>query len=426
MCLAGKDDFNRSTTKNFAQPFAEGYLRRSSNDRSNNLQETRVVQKKMFDDVISKRRLLGAKRFGIEPRAEELSISSDELYDLYKSMEIDPFDNNVRFHSVLLYGIDGLTAFQIHKIFAEFSPTAVDIIDDKTCNVIWDERYTVGKMMLEMTKPLKRVRGHRKIEEGEVHENSSDEEDGEMKEEQGDDVVISIKGKTEGTSKFHCTNDDYVEVDVDKVKIPPGKWRVLTKHVSHNQFIILRLSLREDLRKVKVGLSHTSKAVETNESATDKGYTYMWTNKKDHIRPGLNIFDAKGNELEWDYEHDTRFYTEPEAESKEAKDDKQKESSKITEAILGKRKIKSHGRGAKKARDLSDLLSGDGSMVADREENNKTTNKPHSTQVDESYDDTGDSDISDDLDPEPTPQPWNCQRVQPRFTTSSGNTVKRN
>lgn len=36
------------------------------------------------------------------------------------------------------------------------------------------------------------------------------------------------------------------------------------------------------------------------------GYTYKWTNKKDRIRPGLNIFDAKGNELEWDYEHDTR------------------------------------------------------------------------------------------------------------------------
>lgn len=49
-------------------------------------------------------------------------------------------------------------------------------------------------MILEMTKPLKRVRGHRETEEGEVDENSSDEEDGEMKEEQGDDVTIDIKG----------------------------------------------------------------------------------------------------------------------------------------------------------------------------------------------------------------------------------------
>lgn len=49
----------------------------------------------------------------------------------------------------------------------------------------------VVKMMLEMTKPLKRVRGGRIIEEGEVAE-SSDEEEGEMKEEHGDDVTIRM------------------------------------------------------------------------------------------------------------------------------------------------------------------------------------------------------------------------------------------
>ena len=49
-------------------------------------------------------------------------------------------------------------------------------------------------MMLEITKPLKRIRGHKETEEGEVEEDTDEEEDGEMKEEHGDDVVINIKG----------------------------------------------------------------------------------------------------------------------------------------------------------------------------------------------------------------------------------------
>lgn len=51
------------------------------------------------------------------------------------------------------------------------------------------------KMMLEMTKPLKRIRSSRQVEEGEVADSGEEEEDGEMREEQGDDVTISmVKG----------------------------------------------------------------------------------------------------------------------------------------------------------------------------------------------------------------------------------------
>lgn len=35
------------------------------------------------------------------------------------------------------------------------------------------------------------------------------------------------------------------------------------------------------------------------------------------VRPGLNVFDDKGNELDWDYEHDTRFYDDANADEKE-------------------------------------------------------------------------------------------------------------
>lgn len=39
-----------------------------------------------------------------------------------------------------------------------------------------------------------------------------------------------------------------------------------------------------------------------------EGYEYTWQTKKHQVRPGLNVFDEKGIELDWDYEHDTRFF----------------------------------------------------------------------------------------------------------------------
>ena len=39
--------------------------------------------------------------------------------------------------------------------------------------------------------------------------------------------------------------------------------------------------------------------------------------QRNKIRPGLNVFDKEGNELEWDFEHDTRFYDESAADDVE-------------------------------------------------------------------------------------------------------------
>lgn len=41
------------------------------------------------------------------------------------------------------------------------------------------------------------------------------------------------------------------------------------------------------------------------DAAVAPGFTYSWSTEQ-KVRPGLNVFDDKGNELEWDYEHDTR------------------------------------------------------------------------------------------------------------------------
>ncbi|VDD96795.1 unnamed protein product [Enterobius vermicularis] len=235
--------------------------------------------------------------------------------------------------------------------------------------------------------------------------------------------IVFVTGTSETVPSLKSSANDYVEVNIDKVHIPPGKWRVLTKHVAQNQFIILRLSLRSDLRKVTVvSIDFLNFFLDTAHCLD--GYTYKWTNKKDRIRPGLNIFDAKGNELEWDYEHDTRFYTETEeggSQEKPSADNETKESGGHVEAILGKRKIKSRGRGAKKAKNLEQLLSEENTMAADRVESDERSHGVihKAGEVDSKYDEeTLDADDSDDLDPSPTPQPWNYKKVQPYLKKS--------
>lgn len=73
-----------------------------------------------------------------------------------------------------------------------------------------------------------------------------------------------------------------------------------------------------------------------------------------HVRPGLNIFDDKGNELEWDYEHDTRFFVNSDDDSDDLQatkkvklsEEKPKEATVIVDTLHGE--IRSKGRGSKR------------------------------------------------------------------------------
>lgn len=96
--------------------------------------------------------------------------------------------------------------------------------------------------------------------------------------------------------------------------------------------------------------------------------------KNTKIRPGLNVFDEKGNEvggevgtglimilimdtfqLDWDYEHDTRFFEPVELEEDEKEkgneEDEQKGSTsaeRTPDKVLREGKYRTKGRGPKK------------------------------------------------------------------------------
>ncbi|PIO76339.1 hypothetical protein TELCIR_01602 [Teladorsagia circumcincta] len=78
----------------------------------------------------------------------------------------------------------------IRKIFAEYHPCRVEIVDGTSCLVSFASRADCVRMMIGMTKPLRRFRATRAAEDGELTDSDGEEEEGQIKLEKGDDVAL--------------------------------------------------------------------------------------------------------------------------------------------------------------------------------------------------------------------------------------------
>ena len=140
-----------------------------------------------------------------------------------------------------------------------------------------------------------------------------------------------------------------------------GKWRVIVSHVPDNKLIYARFATGFELRR-SLFIARELERRNNNE---------VFKCKNAKVRPGLNVFDEKGNELDWDYEHDTRFFDDPTADEHgtsaatatdgDANEGQGQQQSASAEAAQSERppaqemeteiagvKIRSRGRGAKK------------------------------------------------------------------------------
>ncbi|PIC26407.1 hypothetical protein B9Z55_018990 [Caenorhabditis nigoni] len=154
---------------------------------------------------------------------------------------------------------------------------------------------------------------------------------------------------------------DFVTVDVGSREVPNGKWRVLTKHVPANMFVIIRFATHHEYQDMA-----KSDSSEVQKTGVKRGNQSFWT-KETSNRGGLNVFDKDGKELEWDYEHDTRFYEE---------DKKEEEKEKISLP----QGVKVKGRGAVKCGFLfgqgsSSLASDESSPLKKRKNDDKEYEK---------------------------------------------------
>jgi len=278
----------------------------------------------------------------------EKRITENDVKALFNSLDADLDDEHLRLNSVYVKRVDGLSVYDVTKIFAEFNPSVVRSIDDSSCIVRFEDPERAALMLLGMSKPLRRVRTPKKAEDGELI-SDEEEEEGQVKEEGGEDVAVVRDGHVKQRAKLLRSNE-VVEVDIEKILVPPGKWRALTKHVPEERLILVRIATGFDVRRSV--LYNPARIYTKNEQDEVEESDNVWSSKKSgKIRPGLNLFDEKGNELEWDYEHDTRFFDKrspsPIQDGNNSVEQPEN-NSKATETDVGGIKIKTRGRGAKK------------------------------------------------------------------------------
>ncbi|CAI2353922.1 unnamed protein product [Caenorhabditis sp. 36 PRJEB53466] len=301
--------------------------------------------KDRLDAIIDrKEKIATEKAFGLnQSNDKHLCVSSAEANALQKELGAG---RDSQLGAVYVHGIESLDEFEIKKIFVDFRAEQV-WKNGNDAIVQFEYSGEAAAMMLNMSKMMRRVRGRKKAdEEGEVLSDDDDVEDGQIMQEKGDDVEL-IEG-LQPNEKGIVNSDkksDFVTVDVSVRDIPDGKWRVVTKHVPSDMFVIVRYPTYKEYRAMG-GVREDDRRAPVKAAKKD-----FWTHKPSSSnRGGLNVFDQEGKELEWDYEHDTRFYD----------DDKKTEKVEKVELPKG---IKVRGRGAVKCGFL--FGEGSGSLACD-------------------------------------------------------------
>ncbi|KAK6758766.1 hypothetical protein RB195_016160 [Necator americanus] len=323
-------------------------------------------------------------------------LSQEDIDCLYRELRVTKESHNVRV--VFVKGTDDMTRFAVEKIFAEYHPCRVEIVDKSSCLVSFASRADCVRMMIGMTKPLRRFRATRTAEDGELTDSDGEEEEGQIKQEKGDDVAL-VAHSGDAPKRIR---EDVVEVDVDAIDIPHGRWRVVTSHVPERRFMIAKFATNAEITEARkiIAITEDDLSRKRKKEVDDQGFTYTWSTEQ-KVRPGLNVFDEKGNELEWDYEHDTRFYEDPNVAS-------EKDESKPAEADAGApqaRVVK--GRGAKKG---SLLFNGIGNTLASDDLDNSALKRrriaARLTAAEDMEEDESDEDEWRREPSSPTPQPW--------------------
>ncbi|CAI5450978.1 unnamed protein product [Caenorhabditis angaria] len=294
-----------------------------------------VYQGNVEDSKIEKKEKIATeKAFGINPTSgQHLKVTSKEGAALRKELGAEIGKHVIR--AALVHGVDGMHDYQITKVFAAFRASNTTKLDESQAIVQFILRQDVAAMMLNMTKMMKRVRGRKLADEdGEI--SSDDEyEEGQIMHEKGDDVEIVDNLQTKGDGIIK-KDKDYVTVDVSNRQIPDGKWRVVTQHVPAGKFLLVRFPTNEEYELAGITVDDSEEQQTRKRQIAESEF---WTHETKH-RGGLNMFDKDGNELDWDYEHDTRFYDEKVEEEKRKSDAQSK-----FELPKG---IKVRGRGAVK------------------------------------------------------------------------------
>uniref|UniRef100_A0A7E4VXL9 Nuclear cap-binding protein subunit 3 n=1 Tax=Panagrellus redivivus TaxID=6233 RepID=A0A7E4VXL9_PANRE len=274
------------------------------------------------------------------------ALKKSEVASVFDSLDTDIYDTEYPLNTVLVRGIEGLDHYVIEKIFAEYHPHIALFADSSEAIVQFKLARIATKMLVGMSKPIKRVRKPKQVEEeGEIVD---DEHEGQEHTNADGDVVTLVNEPKRFETGPQDSDDEtpaeeeVVEVDVTKTKVPKGKWRIVTKHVPAGRVIFVRYAKTSDIQKANRNSANT-------QYRTDRSLAVSKTGAH-RVKAGINVFDNTGKELPWNFEHDTRIFNDPSL----AKIETTPVSKAPQEEVLqiGDQEVRSRGRGTKKALNL--------------------------------------------------------------------------
>ncbi|CAD5232083.1 unnamed protein product [Bursaphelenchus xylophilus] len=272
-----------------------------------------------------------------EDRDEREEVTEADIQDLYDSLEVDLLDENVRATALFVRSLTPFSVYELERIFVEYDPIRCALLDANSGVVRFKSAFQAAEALIRATKQLLRVRQVDQQEDGEVDDEEDEDEEGNVVRKENGETVLVIKNSD------HQTPSNLIELDVTKVQIPPGNWRFVIEHVPKNRFVFARLATGFELRTAMINPYKKEISDDRGQTSRDEEYESKDEYKRKRVRPGLNVFDEKGRELDWDYEHDTRFYDD---------DNKQEPSPKKAkgpeEIEIKGEKVRSRGRGTKK------------------------------------------------------------------------------
>ncbi|TKR88677.1 hypothetical protein L596_012883 [Steinernema carpocapsae] len=193
----------------------------------------------------------------------------EEIHGLYRSLNFDYSRPLSQPKSLLVHIAKGTVVTRdLEWLFSEFNPTVIDNITETTWAVTFGSAYEAAKAVFESTEAMKRVHID---ENGEANVSQTEEE------------------------------KPFVLVDAEKMNVPKGKWRLVTKKLRPEVELVLRFVRSSDFRPRFLRAKAQQQKEGSPELTAPLG-------RGERIYRGLNIFDEEGEELDWDYEHDTRFF----------------------------------------------------------------------------------------------------------------------
>ncbi|XP_053375367.1 nuclear cap-binding protein subunit 3-like isoform X2 [Mercenaria mercenaria] len=251
-----------------------------------------------------------AKRFGIDYKPEP-AVNLGELYQSLglKAEDLNPKDERgIRIDAVHIRGVNEMNTKDVFNYFQEFAAGSCEWIDDESCNVVWLDKMTAARALLKLSRSYEQVmadfglkvpinhkadKNKAKIEttseskmdddgteqnNEKVGEKESEEERNEEKmEEDNDDLDLTEETKPEenkaeenkseenkideekmedeGIEEGEITDSDS-ESEVqsknqnafDRIRWPPGKWRLGVPYKNKANYIFLRFATKADVK----------------------------------------------------------------------------------------------------------------------------------------------------------------------------------